>query len=628
MKACLSPAALLSLVLAALTSVAGNACKKNTPLSPDALADATIADAPEPDAPEPDAPVAPVFRNPVAMPDEELARAALQLIGANVADAQVSCNRCHSVARQNLRYWRTMSDFAFSNCITDVRLPSQQAALATVNCLRGEPNVPNSLFNIHHLGVLATAAHLPWFEFAFWRAYDDGTDSWKAKYQEFKTAVSMPRGGAELFTQAQFDIVAEYFARGLPALDTTLPPERQGPTTCTAGVSADVTRHVTNLATTGWRRYHLDNATAMFGCQNAVAPKDCLATLPLASATTWGATWDRPGLGHMRILKELSYQTSYWTRSSADGRFVGHGGGPQASGTVVDLQTDRLIAISAPYDPAFFPDNASFMFQNVDGGREPKVCQQSLLASSDAITFAEPSCTGTTAGLYQHVGRALDGGDLFTVSGCWIGDPARGVQTADPLVTRDQTCKLAFEPLIDNGNGYTVKPAVEIATPFEGDIVIAPSAQLIVSRVAGPEGKQLGYVLRKVSMTANATSYDITATEIARYCEPGAKPAISYDDRWLIYHHYIGDDDAKDLGFTNATDPGFADYRSNGAANVYLIDLKTGRKTRITHMAPGQYALFPHFRADGWIYMVVKDRVRNVESLIASPAALYAEAQP
>jgi hypothetical protein len=33
-----------------------------------------------------------------------------------------------------------------------------------------------------------------------------------------------------------------------------------------------------------------------------------------------------------------------------------------------------------------------------------------------------------------------------------------------------------------------------------------------------------------------------------------------------------------------------------------LVDLRTGAVQRLTTMHPGQYALFPHFRSDGWIY--------------------------
>ena len=57
-------------------------------------------------------------------------------------------------------------------------------------------------------------------------------------------------------------------------------------------------------------------------------------------------------------------------------------------------------------------------------------------------------------------------------------------------------------------------------------------------------------------------------------------------------------------------------------ANLYLIDLLTGARVRITHMAPGQYALYPHFRSDGWIYFLVMDNESGREYVGASDAAL------
>ena len=61
------------------------------------------------------------------------------------------------------------------------------------------------------------------------------------------------------------------------------------------------------------------------------------------------------------------------------------------------------------------------------------------------------------------------------------------------------------------------------------------------------------------------------------------------------------------------------------------MDIRTGVPVRITNMRPGQYALFPHFRSDGWIYADVRDDNIHVsdglahEYMVASDAALLAE---
>jgi hypothetical protein len=116
------------------------------------------------------------------------------------------------------------------------------------------------------------------------------------------------------------------------------------------------------------------------------------------------------------------------------------------------------------------------------------------------------------------------------------------------------------------------------------------------------------------------------APVIGRYCISGGKPAFS-DERWLITHHYLEDTDADamELGFTGTSDPGWAPYRINGAANVYLVDLLDGSATRITNMGPGQYALFPHFRSDGWIYFLVRQGGSPGEHVVASDIALMME---
>ena len=92
----------------------------------------------------------------------------------------------------------------------------------------------------------------------------------------------------------------------------------------------------------------------------------------------------------------------------------------------------------------------------------------------------------------------------------------------------------------------------------------------------------------------------------------------------MVFHHYVVDADAVDLGFSSANDTGFADYQEVGSSNLYLVDLTTGDSRRLTNMPAGQYALFPHFRSDGWIYFVVRT-LENEEYFVATDAALVVE---
>jgi hypothetical protein len=556
-----------------------------------------------------DAPMAPAFRNPVNLPDDQLATEALQILGATGTSQE--CNTCHGLTRQHLRYWRALTDTAMTSCLTDLAVSSQQSAQTMIDCLRTMPNLPGSDFSDAHMGIAAAAARLPWFQYTFDVAYGD---QGAVKLADFINQAAMPKTPATPLTQPQFDIVAEYFARGLPQLDTLLPQDPQ-PQTCTAGISADVGVHTAQLATTGWRAVNHDNMMAMFDCGAATDAKQCLAD---KTDTTWGVH------GTLRLLKDVTYQSSYWTRSSPDGRFVAHGVANISGSYVLDLQRDATIPIATQYDPGFFPDNAGFVFQ----GGTRNVCAMSVLTSNPtSIAMTEAGCSNIgQIGLYQHVGRALGGGDYFAIDSEFVSDDGGHSATlSDPAASFGPHAYADFTPMLFDGTKYIAHAQVTVAQAYEGDSVLSPSATLEITRVSDANDNQLGYVLRKVVATPSGSTYTIQTPEIARYCISGGKPAFSYDERWIVFHHYVTDADAIDLGFTGPNDPGFADYRTKGAANLYLMDLATGVPTRITNMPAGQYALFPHFRSDGWIYADIRDDNAGHEYIVASDAALLAE---
>ncbi len=366
----------------------------------------------------------------------------------------------------------------------------------------------------------------------------------------------------------------------------------------------------------------------MFGCDGSDNAFDCLSTYPAAGEETFSEGWaaNVPNQ-QIRVLRESGYVSSFWTRSSADGRFVANGassGG--ANSRIVDLKRDVSIPGTAFYDPAFLPDNSGFMFQESGA----YMCEQSLLVSEpDNIDYgSEPQCSSANnVGLYQHLGGALDSGDYWAVAGQFVSDNGgRSPQNSDPRAQFSSGSDLELTPLIYNGSSYETRSSISVETPYEGDAIISSGSRMVLSRLRGPNERQLGFVMREVHATPVGNSYQIELEEVARYCFNGGKPAFSYDDRWLVLHHYIGDADAVDLGFSGPNDPGFAEYASRAAANIYLIDTLTGEVTRITNMQPGQYALFPHFRSDGWIYFMVKTLGQNTEHIVASDAALRIEA--
>lgn len=612
-----------ALVLALLIACGGGKDKPaDAPPTPAIDAD------PFQDAPV-DAPVLPVFRNSMAaMSDDDVAHQALGLLGLQTVSGATadSCNTCHAITKPKLRAWQVLSDTAMHDCLTDFQVQTTDSARAMMTCIRLQPTVETSMFSPTKLGIYATAGRLPWFDYTIWKAYGGDAPAQKAS---FLLTAAMPHGNstATPFTQAQFDVVSEWFIRGLPRIDDYIPDGP--PTSCTPDLTPLVATHTSDLSTTGWRALNRDNSLAMFDCGAATDPKLCLTNQPLASTMTYGTGWDIAGHSTNRILDEITFHSSYWTRSSADGRFVGFGANLGHS-VITDLARSggpfHIAINNASYDPGFFPDNMAWVFQN--GG---KVCPQSTLTSNPTSLFMnEPGCTGIgSIGLYQHVGKALGGGDYFTISGEFTSDNGgHSLTNHQPQAPFANDSAARFTPFIYNGSSYTARPSVSVTQPYEGDDVLSPSATLEMTRLGNATtGVQLGYVLRKVIVAGTAPSYTVTTPEIARYCVTGGKPAFSYDERWIVYHHYVQNTtaDAVALGFTATTDAGFQPYITQGAANVYLMDLAVGTPIRITNMKPGQYALMPHFRSDGWIYMNVRDTNNDHEYFVANDAALQAE---
>ena len=80
----------------------------------------------------------------------------------------------------------------------------------------------------------------------------------------------------------------------------------------------------------------------------------------------------------------------------------------------------------------------------------------------------------------------------------------------------------------------------------------------------------------------------------------GNKANFSFDERFLVDAPLH---DARRL----RPDAEFAKYKEKGGSDIFVTDFVTGKKQRITQMGPGQFAIFPHFRSDGWLYFLVVD---------------------
>jgi len=501
--------------------------------------------------------------------------------------------------------------------------PSAMKPREVVDCFRLDPARADSPFVPSKLGIYSAAAHLGWFQDTFKGAYVQGqngatTDTWALEYGKFKSRTSMPKGNHPRFSQEDFDVVAEWFARGLPRLTTYIPAD-MGPTSCTPSITPAVAQHADAMRTQGWGAINRAEGMTMYGCAGAASPAECLRNHPAASQKSYATNWTNAG--NLRVIRELAFNTYYWTRSSADGRFIGNGATGGDGGVMSDLQTNKDIRVRAAYDPGFFPDGKGWVFQGTPIGAG--FCTMGLLTENpDRIDFSESQCSSVgSVSLYQHLGAGLGGADYMVINSQFTSDNPSSVVNRDPSAGFGKTAQMKISPMVFDGTHYVGKPPVTVDSPFEGDSVLSPSTKLIVNRF-GNEGNHLGYIVRKMTATPNGPSYNITTQEIGRYCTQGAKPAVSFDERFMVTHHYVGEDDFADLGYASAQDPAFRAIVDAGSANIIVIDLVTGVRTRITTMAGGQYALFPHFRSDGWFYFLVRDRNNNKEYMLASDFAI------
>jgi hypothetical protein len=527
----------------------------------------------------------------------ELAVASLKVLGADVADgscpggncASRRCAECHSVSLSGLRRWGDLTRSAWGECALD-RDPAdldQSAALAAVNCLRVEPTDGNSVFEAAKLGILTTGVQYTDFRRLFQKAYGD---AWLVPYAVFKARVGMPKGSHPKLSQKEYATLLKWFRANLDRLEEAL-PEPPPPSTCSETYDqAALSAHIDAMKYDGWGALNEEAGVRPFGCAPGAPASSCFGSGAFPDRTSeWGA-----GQGIIRELTKLGFRTSFWTRSSADGRFVGNGGG-SAGATITDLQTGIDIGVDASYDPGFFPDNSGFIFQGATGGAG--ICAQSLLEVDHSIDFSEPQCISARGiNLYQHVARGLGGGDYFIINSQFTSDS--GHASSDPSAHFNARSTMKFTPMIFNGTTYEQLKETIVDSPYEGDSVLSPSSRLVASRLSGPEGKSAGYVIRKVSATKFSSSYAINIDkQVATICQSGAKPNFSFDERFVVTHHYEGD-----------------------RANLLLFDLRTGSHTQITNMPSGKYAQFPHFRTDGWIYFLVTGG--GDEHIAASDAAI------
>ncbi|MCA9668736.1 MAG: hypothetical protein KC503_24250, partial [Myxococcales bacterium] len=253
--------------------------------------------------------------DPVELDDDALATEALKALGAQVDGATDRCSECHAVGRAGIRNWHELTKLANASCFKD-----DMTALQKVDCLRSDPNNPMSHFEALKAGMWAAGANLYQMRKLFQDAFpvSEGGNSeltWQREFARFKTRVGMPKGNHPQMSQREFNIVIEWFKRGLPKLDEKL-PEPPPPSECTDNIGP-LASHIASMKLTGWGAVNRDRGMNMFGCGGNTDPLLCLTTF------TRKHEWENKSgevNATVRQLHEYGFRTSFWTRSSADGR--------------------------------------------------------------------------------------------------------------------------------------------------------------------------------------------------------------------------------------------------------------------------------------------------------------------
>lgn len=538
-----------------------------------------------------------------------------------------ACSSCHAMnSEQTMRRWARSFYRVEQRCLGDEALTAKEK----LYCLADQPLDQELNIKASKLGFWSAGLHLSSIDKVMHEAL--GEEAARTLQDELRKTTAMPLRASTLLSEADFNSVREWVGQGMPYLNELLSPY-QGPTQCESMITPAVGEHLKQMKNWGWKKRNEERGMLMFAC--GTDQKSCFRQqrngqdiFPDVSTLPDFAFWKADTASEFRILTEVGQETDYWIRSSADGRFIAYGGSPSG---VVDLQslltepgTLRNISVDAFYDPAFFPDDSAFVFQ----GYGTAICSTSLLKNpmTTAIDFSEDACTaGEDVGipLYQAVGASLDGADYLAATGDFHSDDGSGTQ---PFRLADTRSKLLLQPLEFDGTRWSHREPQSFDTPWEKDWGLAASNQLLLSRLEGRVDNQLkhiGYQLYQLRKdTTNPLAPRYGKELIGRLCFDGLKVGFSFDDRFVASYGYIKAEHYALLGYASSDDPEFQARLNAGTANVFLFDLWTQKLHVVTHMGPGQFALFPHFRSDGWMYFMVYDQNTGTRRFVAANNAL------
>ncbi len=584
-----------------------------------------------------------------ALTDDQLALKALQILGAKqlpgIANYGVpgvvgegACASCHSINQRQMAEWQTN----YNEQLGPEGLLRNAATLQNdkINSLRRDPGNNRTRFAPNRIGFASAGVHLGLganvipakhpFAHAQGTFFAELFKNKASVYDSFRRQMLMPVENSHArLTPSEYETVFTWLSKGMPEANKYIPEPTQ-PTTCVENFTG-LRAHAIAIKSSNWSTYNRDEQIPMFACPSLESdPLTCFQQkksnkdiFPLARDTAFGRNWEKEG-SSARIVRKLGYDTSFWMRTSADGRFVANGGGPQGEAVIEDMAPQltgapaREINVSDSYDPDFFPDNKGFMFPG-------NICPQSLLTNplTTQVSLNEPGCSSSSADLYQTIGQVVGDNsiaDRFVISSTHANDAGNDSGGGDHPMFADITASITIHPFRANANdaagGYKELPDVApVSTPFRGDAMVSRSGKLVATRIAAAGGgnnnanalPSLGYQLDTMTATKSGDSYRFTLREAGKICVQGNKANLSFDERFLTSQHYLP-----------ATNNG------GTSSEIWVADFVTGKTVVALKMNPGQNAKYPHFRSDGWLYVLVDDSNTGDEYVVASDIAIRA----
>ncbi len=585
--------------------------------------------------------------------DEELSDLAKQAIGTDPFHTSRKCTSCHRLSSQLIKSWGGRFADISQNCfqnkkIADFSQLTSDEASRAIQCLKTNSADPRSPFHPSRLGFWAGAAdHMgPLFE-------RTGLTNWQNDYRQFLSRVRMPMNRSSSgFTPYQVDVLSEWIKRNyvhIDALDNGAnPPPEIG---CTPLTSNDLKQMITSHHQRNWGTVNKSKGVIPFACSPRKPSDTCFQMKDsrgqdrfqlIQNIKRYKTINQSPNQWNIRYVTRMPYNTIFWTRSSADGRFSAAGVSEMFDGdekvsvdiysagaAITDLmpllkgEPPRVIPVHASFDPAFFADNSGFSIQGLNS-KDNKAggtlfCPQSVLLDKNTkeITNKTKSCSQAELSLYHSTAVSLKGDDYFAIAGDFSGDAGDSDDESGEAFTPEESF-LTFMPMLFDGQKFArTQNELTLSFQYEIDFMISASSDLISSRAFAFDPKketlvQNGYNLHQlIRKTKSNGEFEVETQLVGRVCTRGGKAPISTNQRFLTFYRFVRTADYKEFGFASPNDDEFQNLLHGPTSNIYVYDLLTQKTHRVTNMQAGERAVFSHFRTDDWLVFIVKEPYRD-----------------